>query len=86
MKWNKPTLDCMPKFKEIVLGFQFPDKIQLVKLDRVDESGLVFMDANELTLGSIFRSQTQVNIDMWAEIEIPDVKTQSKEDGSPLNS
>ena len=42
MNWKKPSPTEHPPFKQIVLGLQFPNKIELVKLNHIDENGPVF--------------------------------------------
>lgn len=66
----------MPEFKKILLGLKLPNEICLVKLDRIDENGLVFTDAatgigSGMFFESILKVQTQVKIDYFCEIELP---------------
>lgn len=88
MNWTKPSNTQYPAFKKVVLGLQLPNRVSLVKLDRIDESGPVFhraasrslLDEVFLTLFSDEKTNmgestsilaTEVNIDMYAEIELP---------------
>lgn len=100
MNWKKPSNETYPPFKKIVLGLQLPNKIELVKLDRIDENGPVFHRAyGRGLLGefvSIFGNdemstsvRESVKIDMYAEIELPEVKEEKKKTekaDQPLNS
>lgn len=82
MNWKKPSNEQHPPFKKLVLGLQLPNKVELVKLDRIDENGPVFHRAySRGLLGefiSIFSNdelgstvKEAVQIDMYAEIELP---------------
>jgi hypothetical protein len=98
MNWKKPSNEQYPPFKKIVLGLQLPNKIELVKLDRIDESGPVFHRAyGRGLLGefiSIFGNdemsttvRESVKIDMYAEIDLPAVKEEKKAKADqPINS
>ena len=84
MNWKKPSSTVHPPVKHIVLGLQFPNAVELVKLDRIDETGPVFQKIGRTALSDfadIFSSTVvtdiernvvqQVKIDMYCEIEIP---------------
>lgn len=89
MNWKKPTLTNHPPFKQMVIGLQLPNKVELVKLDRIDENGPVFVSARGRGLlsefvnifgnnseGEIFTKEV-VKIDMYFEIELPEESKQS---------
>ena len=84
MNWIAPTPQKHPPFKQIVLGLKRPNSIRLVKLDRIDENGPVFVDAESVTetansiFGNVFTLSNQVNIDLYCIIELP--KEEEKED------
>ena len=84
MKWIVPTPQNHPPFKQIVLGLRKPNMIKLVKLDRIDENGPVFVDAESVAetansiFGNVFTLSNQVNIDQYCIIELP--KEDAKED------
>lgn len=98
MNWIKPTTEKYPQFKKIVLGLQLPNKVELVKLDRIDENGPVFVRAYGRGLVSEFAAifsgsdfetanKEHVKVDMYAEIDLPEVKEEKKEEADqPLNS
>ena len=86
MNWKKVPTDLaaggegltkgMPAFKKILLGLKLPNEVSLVKLDRIDENGLVFVDAGSGTSSTgmffdLVKVQTQINIDYFCEIELP---------------
>lgn len=84
MNWKIPTTTQHPPFKQMVLGLQFPNKVELVKLDRIDETGPVFVSARGRGLLAEFAdifggaspatdiiSKEVVKIDMYFEIELP---------------
>ena len=83
MNWKKPSLENHPPFKKIVVGLQFPNKVELVKLDRIDENGPIFVAARSRGILSEFAdifggeikgeilSREEVKIDMYCEIELP---------------
>lgn len=92
MNWKKPSTTEHPPFKQIVLGLQLPNKIELVKLDRIDETGPVFqrvsrggllsdfIDIFGLSNSDIKGSITEaVKIDMYSEIELPKESKASEE-------
>ena len=74
---GKGLTQDLPEFKKILLGLKLPNEVSLVKLDRIDENGLVFIQARsggDLTTGLFFdaiKIQTQVKIDYFCEIELP---------------
>jgi len=98
MKWIKPSAEKYPPFKKIVLGLQLPNRVELVKLDRIDENGPVFHRAYGRGLLeefiSIFEkeenvttSREVVKVDMYAEIILPEIAKQtSKNEDEPLHS
>ena len=96
MNWKKPSTTEHPPFKQMVLGLQFPNKVELVKLDRIDETGPVFVSARGRGLLAEFAdifggaspatdiiSKEVVKIDMYFEIELPkEAKAETKEKAS----
>jgi hypothetical protein len=89
MNWIKPTTEKYPQFKKIVLGLQLPNKVELVKLDRIDENGPVFVRAYGRGLVSEFAAifsgsdfetanKENVKVDMYAEITLPEVSEKSE--------
>ena len=77
MNWITPTTEKHPPFKQIVLGFKKPNQVSLVKLAKIDETGLVFAKAESVEkeisslVGALFSIETSIDIDMYAEIELP---------------
>ena len=69
-KWNKVS-EKTPKFKQIVLGLKFPNQIELVQLDRIDENGAIFHRANNGLDLAFLTVRRTVDIDCWMEIELP---------------
>jgi hypothetical protein len=76
MNWQKTT-EKTPKFKQIVLGLKLPNQIDLVLLDRIDENGTVFHRANNSIDFSFLSIKKTVDIDFWAEIELPETSETS---------
>ena len=82
MNWKKPGANQHPPFKKIVLGMKFPDMVELVKLDRIDETGPVFVSARKGLLtemvNMIFTTNNapdmKIDIDMYCEFELPEDK------------
>jgi hypothetical protein len=88
MNWEIPTTKNHPPFNQVILGLQLPNKVKLVKLDRIDKTGLVFVAASENPLISEFASifgglsktindlelNESIKIDQFCIIELP-VKT-----------
>jgi hypothetical protein len=85
MNWQKPSINNYPPFKQIVLGLQLPNKVDLVKLDRIDESGPVFQRVQGRGLlsefadllgndDSIISVKESTKIDMYCIIELPETK------------
>lgn len=73
INWNKVN-EKTPEFKKIVLGVKLPNEIELVRLDRIDENGPIFHKANSgFELADIFTLRKTIDIDFWAEIDLPKV-------------
>ena len=71
MNWQKVS-DKTPKFKQIVLGLKLPNQVDLVLLDRIDENGAIFHRANNGIDMSFLTIKRTIDIDFWAEIELPE--------------
>ncbi len=76
MNWQKTT-EKTPKFKQIVLGLKLPNQVDLVLLDRIDETGAVFHRVNNSIDFSFLSIKKAVDIDFWAEIELPEISETS---------
>jgi hypothetical protein len=78
IKWRKPQFEKNPPFGKILLGLQFPDKISLVKLNKIDETGSVFVRADynpeEILMNIFTGSSHHVQVDMVGEFEIPNLE------------
>ena len=72
--WKVPSKSQHPTFNTIVLGLQLPNKVCLVKLARIDETGLVFTKPSENELTGIFDSllgkESGIKIDYYTEIKL----------------
>jgi hypothetical protein len=76
INWNKVN-EKTPEFKKIVLGVKLPNEIELVRLDRIDENGPIFHKANVgFEFADIFTLRKTIDIDFWAEIDLPEVGEQ----------
>jgi hypothetical protein len=76
INWNKVN-EKTPEFKKIVLGVKLPNEIELVRLDRIDENGPIFHKANSgFEFADIFTLRKTIDIDFWAEIDLPELGEQ----------
>ena len=77
MNWKKPSMENVPPFKKIMLGLQLPNKIALVQLDRIDETGLVFTKVENSFTGlfsGMLNASISVNIDYFSEIDLSSIE------------
>ena len=82
MNWKKPSMENVPPFKKILLGLQLPNKIALVQLDRIDETGLVFTKVDNSFTGlfsGMLNASISVNIDYFAEIDLSAIEESTKD-------
>jgi hypothetical protein len=80
INWNKVN-EKTPEFKKIVLGVKLPNEIELVRLDRIDENGPIFHKANAgFEFADIFTLRRTVDIDFWAEIDLPKESENNKQE------
>lgn len=82
MNWKKPSMENVPPFKKILLGLQLPNKIALVQLDRIDETGLVFTKVENSFTGlfsGMLNASISVNIDYFSEIDLSSIEETTKD-------
>lgn len=82
MNWKKPSMENVPPFKKIMLGLQLPNKIALVQLDRIDETGLVFTKVDNSFTGlfsGMLNASISVNIDYYAGIDLSSIEESTKD-------
>jgi len=86
MNWKKPSMENVPPFKKIMLGLQLPNKIALVQLDRIDETGLVFTKVENSFTGlfsGMLNASISVNIDYFAEIDLSSIEIETPTETVP---
>lgn len=73
--WKKVDSKNFPDFNKPVIGLQLPDKLVMVKLLRIDETGPVFVEASyeAADILNIFRELIRVRLDYIGSFEIPTV-------------
>lgn len=80
INWNKVN-EKTPEFKKVVLGVKLPNQVELVLLDRIDENGPIFHRANTgLEIADIFSFRKTVDIDFWADIDLPKESENNKQE------
>jgi hypothetical protein len=78
INWNKVS-EKVPEFKKIVLGLKLPNQVELVVLDHINEKGLIFYRPNTgLNFSDFFTVNKPIDIDFWAEIDLPKVDNENK--------
>jgi len=79
-------MENVPPFKKIMLGLQLPNKIALVQLDRIDETGLVFTKVENSFTGlfsGMLNASISVNIDYFAEIDLSSIEAETSAETVP---
>jgi hypothetical protein len=75
--WKKVDSKNFPDFNKSVIGLQLPDKLIMVKLLRIDETGPVFVEASydSTNIFNVFREfdDSRVKLDYIGTFEIPTV-------------